>query len=87
MTNINVRDEDTTTESYIYLRGCLLFPRRLVWFWTRSVQDLEEVAGLGSHSCVDVGLGALDVVMQVVPEYVNEVYGVVSGRLTSVSRK
>ena len=50
-----------------------------------SVQDLEEVGGLCPHSRVDVRLGALDVVVQVVPEEVNQVNRVVTGLLVRVT--
>ena len=51
------------------------------------VQDLEELGGLGPHPGVDVGLGALDVVVQVVPEQVNHVDGVVSHLLVGMPEK
>lgn len=54
---------------------CLLLYR--LRFWSCTVEHLEEVGRLGSHPGVDVGLGTLDVVVQVVPKDVDQVYRVV----------
>jgi hypothetical protein len=50
-----------------------------------SVEDLEEVSRLCPHTRVDVRLGALDVVVQVVSEEVNQVNRVVAGLLVRVT--
>lgn len=56
-------------------RDCLLLYR--FWFWSRTIEHLEEVRCLGTHPGVYVGLGTLDVIVQVVTEDVNQVYCVV----------
>jgi len=55
-----------------------LLIRRLV-LGPRPVQHLEELRRLRAHPAVDVRLGALYVVVQVVPEHVYQVNGVVAG--------
>lgn len=54
---------------------------------TRAVEHLEQVAGLGAHARVHVHLGALDVVVQVVAEHVQQVDRVVAGRRARVPRE
>lgn len=53
----------------------------------RAVEHLEQVAGLGAHARVHVHLGALDVVVQVVAEHVQQVDGVVARRRARVPRE
>lgn len=52
-----------------------------------SVQDLEELADSESHSRVHVGLGALDVVVEIVSEDLNVRDTVLSSRGNQVSRE
>ena len=51
------------------------------------VEHLEEGRGLGPHPGVNVGLGALDVIVQIVSEQVYQVDGVVPGRAIGVARE
>ena len=54
-------------------------------FWSRPVQHLQNLGGFGPHARVDVGFGALDVVVQIVPEHVDQVDGVVAGGAVGVA--
>jgi len=45
---------------------------------SRSVQHLEEICRLGTHSRVNVNFTALDVIMQIIPKHVYQVDSVVA---------
>lgn len=66
-------------------RDCLLLYR----FWIRSctIEHLEKVRRLGTHPGVYVGLGTLDVIVQVVTEDVNQVYCIVPCLTVRVPRE
>ena len=66
-------------------RNGLLLDR--LWFGSGAVEHLEEVGSLGPHARVDVRLAALDVVVQVVAEQVDQVDCVVSHGLVCVPRE
>jgi len=69
--------ESATTE-------CLLLALDL---WLGAIEHLEEVGCFGPHSGVQIGLGALDVVVEIVAERVDQVDCVVAGLLVCVSRE
>ena len=49
----------------------------LLRFRPSAIQDFEEVVGLGAHARVNVGLGAFDVVVEIISQRVDEVDRVV----------
>lgn len=52
----------------------LLFDRNLPRLGFSSVQDLEEVVGLGTHSLMLIGFRALQMIVQVVTQHADQVY-------------
>lgn len=69
----------------LHSRNCLLL--YVLGFGPGPVEHLEQIAGLGPHARVDVRFRALDVVVQVVPEHVDQVDCVLPGGPVGVSRE
>lgn len=59
----------------------------ILWFWTRSVEHLKEIRSLCPHPSVDVCFAAFDVVVQIVPEYVDQVNSIVPRSLACMPWK
>ena len=71
MKSLSSADERLAAESLLLL---------VLLFGPGPVEHFEESGSLGAHPLVDVGLAALDVVVQVVPEQVDQVDGVLPRR-------
>jgi len=57
------------------------------FFRSGSVEDLQEVGSLGSHSGVDVSLGAFDVIMKIITKSVDQIDGIIPRVLVGMSGK
>lgn len=68
-----------------YLRNCLL----VCWlsFGCSSVQHLEEIRSFCTHPTVNVRLGTLNVIVQIVSEHMDQIDRVISSAFGGVSGK
>ena len=71
ITNSGGVRKSTTSNSFLF-NGFIRF------WWASTIQNFQEIGGLGSHPRMDISFAALDVVVQVITKQVNQIDGIIA---------
>lgn len=69
------------------LTSCTSASHSLLHLWPGQLQTSQELVGLTTHVCMQKGLTAFDLIVEIVAKHVDEVDGVLTRGRLGVSRE